>query len=339
VKIIPNKIIILPMVTILSLLFLFSCSFPDDIKLNDNKTNSSTYNTDVTREVLSADNKPGSLVLQHSSKSDPCKDKAAEIKTIDPGSRLIIILQNINFEDLIEEQFDIAIIDPDDSNLSSQEIKELKGQEKKIISYLSIGEAEEYRSYWQEDWEPGKPEFIDMENPCWPGNYRVNYWHKQWQSIIFEKIEEIVVMGYDGAYLDLVDAYEFYRSQGRGSASYEMIQFIVEISKRAKSMNPSFLIIPQNGEKLIASESYFNAIDGAGRENLWFIDGDRIEHEDNKQSLEHLLKIRQSGKFVFVIEYIDGEIPIGEFELLAEEYCFIPYVGTKNLDVIIDTEK
>lgn len=83
-----------------------------------------------------------------------------------------------------------------------------------VIAYMSIGEAEEYRYYWNENWSEGSPEWLEKENPQWDGNYKVRYWNKNWQDIIFgtesSYVKKILDAGFDGAYLDIVDAYEYY---------------------------------------------------------------------------------------------------------------------------------
>ena len=45
-----------------------------------------------------------------------------------------------------------------------------------MLSYLSIGEVEDYRFYWQDGWGVGNPSFVGEENPNWAGNYKVKYW-------------------------------------------------------------------------------------------------------------------------------------------------------------------
>src|ERR1035441_7602386 len=55
---------------------------------------------------------------------------------------------------------------------------------RKVIAYISIGEAEDYRAYWQRAWDAdrdgqpdaGAPAFLLAQNPEWKGNYRVKYW-------------------------------------------------------------------------------------------------------------------------------------------------------------------
>ncbi len=88
------------------------------------------------------------------------------------------------------------------------------GGKRLLICYMSIGEAEDYRYYWQPGWKPGNPSFIEKEDPYWPGNYYVRYWDPGWQEIICgEKdsyLQKIVAAGFDGVYLDIIDAFEQY---------------------------------------------------------------------------------------------------------------------------------
>ena len=42
-----------------------------------------------------------------------------------------------------------------------------------VIAYMSIGEAENYRYYWQEEWEGNPPSWLAEKNPDFPDNYKV----------------------------------------------------------------------------------------------------------------------------------------------------------------------
>ncbi|MBQ5572035.1 MAG: endo alpha-1,4 polygalactosaminidase, partial [Bacteroidales bacterium] len=79
-----------------------------------------------------------------------------------------------------------------------------------VIAYMSIGEAEDYRYYWQAEWKRGNPSWLDKENPKWKGNYKVKYWKSEWQEIIFDYLSRITNAGFDGVYLDIIDAFEYY---------------------------------------------------------------------------------------------------------------------------------
>ncbi len=117
--------------------------------------------------------------------------------------------------------YDLLIMDlffKDDSEFTAAEINELKikanGGKRLVVSYMSIGEAEDYRYYWQTSWGPNNPSWIDAENSEWEGNFKVKYWEEEWQAIIYGEqdsyLQKIIDAGFDGVYLDLIEAYEYY---------------------------------------------------------------------------------------------------------------------------------
>jgi len=113
--------------------------------------------------------------------------------------------------------------------LSTAELASLKeksgGGARLVVAYMSIGEAEDYRPYWDESWERDEPEWLAGENRDWPGNYKVRYWMESWQSVILgdggaaarsqppdpdSYLGQILVAGFDGVYLDIIDAFEYF---------------------------------------------------------------------------------------------------------------------------------
>jgi cysteinyl-tRNA synthetase len=93
------------------------------------------------------------------------------------------------------------------------------GGERLIIAYMSIGEAEDYRYYWQSSWETKPPSWLAGENADWPGNYKVRYWESEWQTIIYGNdnsyLKKIIDAGFDGVYLDIIDAFEYFQNAGK----------------------------------------------------------------------------------------------------------------------------
>nr|MBC8428672.1 endo alpha-1,4 polygalactosaminidase [FCB group bacterium] len=87
--------------------------------------------------------------------------------------------------------YDLLIIDLywNEEQLSLADVEGLRNKAsggcRLVIAYMSIGEAEDYRYYWQSDWNENPPFWLCSENPEWPGNYIVKYWESQWQNIIF----------------------------------------------------------------------------------------------------------------------------------------------------------
>ncbi len=74
--------------------------------------------------------------------------------------------------------------------------------------------AKSYISFSASEREKDKPDWLDKENPDWEGNYKVWYWEKDWQDIIFGNdnsyLKKILNAGFDGVYLDIIDAFEYY---------------------------------------------------------------------------------------------------------------------------------
>ncbi len=127
---------------------------------------------------------------------------------IDPG---LYSDKNGFISALTMTNFDLLIIDLffADEVLSPQDVSSLKvknnGASRLVIAYMSIGEAEDYRYYWDTEWQTSPPEWLEEQNPNWPGNYKVRYWHSEWQRIIF---------GNDSSYCKrIIDAFEYFESQ------------------------------------------------------------------------------------------------------------------------------
>lgn len=136
---------------------------------------------------------------------------------IDPSSysskaKLIAAVKATNYDAIIMDLFF------DETAFTASEIDQLKtkanGGKRLVICYMSIGEAEDYRYYWKSTWKVGSPSFIVAENPDWPGNYKVQYWNTDWQSIITGNdnayAKKLLDSHFDGAYLDIIDGFEYF---------------------------------------------------------------------------------------------------------------------------------
>ncbi|MDG1915524.1 MAG: endo alpha-1,4 polygalactosaminidase [Crocinitomix sp.] len=121
-----------------------------------------------------------------------------------------------------ETNYDLLILDRDfnDEHYTAFDIEELKwknnGARRIVVCYMSIGEAEDYRGYWEKEWEKFKtsPAWLYKENKKWRGNYKVFYWMESWKNIIYGNensyLNSLLDLGFDGTYLDIIDAYEYY---------------------------------------------------------------------------------------------------------------------------------
>lgn len=90
------------------------------------------------------------------------------------------------------------------------------GGQRLLISYMSIGEAEDYRFYWKDYWAEGFPNWLVKENPEWEGNYKVRYWNEKWKHVIYgtpdSYTQKILDAGFDGVYLDIIDGFWFFEN-------------------------------------------------------------------------------------------------------------------------------
>ena len=266
-------------------------------------------------------------------------------------------LQGIDLAALGASAFDLLVVDPtsdggDDSAWSASEIAALRGSPggaKRVLAYLSIGEAESYRTYWNPAWDAigdGRPDarapaWLSMENPDWPGNYLVRYWDPAWQAIVLARVDDLVARGYDGVYLDIVDAYEWWGPDGgsgldRPTAETEMVAFVEAIARRARVDLGAreFGIFPQNAEPLLAHPDYLETITGIGREDL-FTDGDVPQAAgDVAAALVHLDAARAAGKIVMIVDYATNGSIVEALYARTVARGFLAHAPPRDLDVL-----
>ena len=155
-------------------------------------------------------------------------ENAQDVVRLSEAQNFLYLLNNEQFssknqfiESVAATNYDVVIMDlffNDGTAFTAAEVERLKhkanGGKRLVICYLSIGEAEDYRYYWQSSWKRHKPAWLSRENPSWPGNYKVCYWCSEWQEIICgasdSYLNRILNAGFDGVYLDIVDAFEYF---------------------------------------------------------------------------------------------------------------------------------
>ena len=192
---------------------------------------------------------------------------------------------------------------------------------RKVVAYISIGEAEDYRPYWRKEWgRKGKltaaaPAWLGAENPEWRGNYRVKYWNAEWQKLMLAAIDDAMTRGFDGVYLDIVDGFETFEQEGKEfiddrvnpetKQSYrrDMVDWVKAIAARARAKNPAALVIPQNGSQLVAHPDFLAVISAIGIEDL-FTNGNKVQTKSHtNEVLGHLRKVAAAKKPALLIEY------------------------------------
>ena len=217
---------------------------------------------------------------------------------------------------------------------SRKEIGRLKSSGKVVLAYLSIGEAEDYRFYWREEWSRDPPPWLGPENPEWPGNYVVRYWEDGWKGIVFRYLKRIVSRGFSGVYLDKLDSYEYFGdSLGYGEAARRMASLVMEVADSCRAWAGECVIIPQNGEGILKYvPGVLEYVDGWAVEDVLYGDG-------GPERLATIRRVRDAGKIVLSVEYVyDGDVSkVEDYYRTAREEGLLPYAAdtSRRLDRLV----
>ena len=251
-------------------------------------------------------------------------------------------LQHADPDRVGETAFDLIVVPISTAGSSPRVIPALKnspGGPKIVLCYMSIGQTERYRWYWNQDWVKKPPEWLDAPDGVWAGDYWVKYWMSDWQRIIYgtpdSYLDQILALGYDGVYLDRVDAYWYYQDQGRETAAREMVDFILDFTKYARKKHPGFGVFPQNAEELgIIFPDFMDAMTGIGVEDLYY--GYPRDHEPSppEWTAEREAFLDQwvaAGKLVLTIDYSARPEQISDAYYRSHAHGYIPYVTDRSL--------
>ena len=248
-------------------------------------------------------------------------------------------LQADDYETLANSKYDLLVIDGDpvvyDLNRNVVERMKCGGDgDKYLISYLSVGQAENYRDYWQTDWGVGNPSWIAYADEFWLGDFYVRYWEPEWQEILLSRVDAVVDKGFDGLYLDVIDAYAFFETE-RPDAREEMRVLIATIAERARtrSGNPDFGIFVQNAEELIeiVGPTWIEPLTGIGKEEpfYWATD-DKVQEDQRFWNDYYLAQWVAAGKLVLSVDYVTRPAFINDAYSLAEQHGFVPLTLTQT---------
>ncbi len=243
------------------------------------------------------------------------------------------------------------------------------GSKRLLLAYVDIGQAEDYRDYWASNWqaptgnEAGSPDFLVTIDPDgWSGNYVVAYWDTRWKDLWLGPqgiVAELAQAGFDGIYLDWVEAYDDERVMARADDSNldpaeEMINFIEEIGEAGDAVSKNFLVVAQNAPYLIDANAarYAQVVDALAVEDTWFhgdgdVDwddsraGDLRERHDGNWSTPN--RLAQYQKYltrdlpVFSVDYCLSEDNAADVYRNAREAGLRPLVTQVPLSQMTDT--
>jgi cysteinyl-tRNA synthetase len=195
----------------------------------------------------------------------------------------------------------------------------------------------------------------------------VAYWDEDWKDIIIygrnrgtapgrdytSVLDEVIKDGFDGIYLDWVEAFEDENVMAAAAAqgldpAEEMIKFIAEMRRYARRRNRGFLIIQQNAASLIDGHPELTrVIDAIAQEAIWF-DGDATDDWEDPSGhdyvnepdlvdyyINYLEQYKRRGLPVFDCEYAVSMA--SEAYARAEARGYIPYATRRSLGNLTTT--
>ncbi|MBN1434323.1 endo alpha-1,4 polygalactosaminidase [Candidatus Fermentibacterales bacterium] len=224
-----------------------------------------------------------------------------------------------------------------------------QGDPKIVVCYIDVGEAEDYRYYWQQGWQVGDPEWIAGEDPDgWDGNYPVLFWYDEWQDIVAGYLDRIIEDGYDGIYLDWLEVYDFgpvdsaAAAQGL-DAEEELISYVQWIEQYAHARDPGLVIVAQNASEMGTYSEYVAVFDAIAQEAIWFDGGGDPDTGDvlgdvpvdpdlTQEYLDCLADWQALGKPVFDVEYCEQPTNVEEAYSSGESEGYVTYCTLTPLD-------
>ena len=176
----------------------------------------------------------------------------------------------VDFKTSNKSGCDVLVIDADDATRTAYSSKSLApvrmnsdGTRRTVLAYLDIGEADAHRPYWRHAWQANPPAWIVRQNEAWRGNFKVRYWSPQWQRIIYggsdSRLASILKSGFDGVYLDNVDAYADLLPENPEARS-QMVAFVANLAQEARAKRPGFKVIVQGAEELLTDSPFLTSL-------------------------------------------------------------------------------
>ena len=249
-------------------------------------------------------------------------------------------------DEIANARFDLAVIDLTRDGKSDyfkrEEIEAVRKSGKIVLAYFEIGAIEDYRP----EWNHVPAELKAGKVGGWPKEQYVRFWDERWWPVVQGRVDYALNAGFDGAYLDLVTAYEEIPKSGMSSEerAHKMVDLIARIAAYAKGKNPDFKIVPQNCPELYTwtpwepapNKKYINAIDGLGMESVFYMAHDKpADKRWCKENRDNALAIKKAGKLILGVDYARKPASIAGAYKQQRAIGFVPYVSVVELNAVL----
>jgi polysaccharide biosynthesis protein PelA len=241
-------------------------------------------------------------------------------------------------QDRIEafDPFDLVILD----STFHPPLRSLEDRGKTLLGYISLGEVENNRPYFQE----AKGEGIVLEeSKNWPGSFFIDVREKSWTKRVIEVlIPDILRQGFHGLFLDTLDnPPHLEREQpekfsGMTKAATRLVTAIrYHYPHILIMMNRGYELLPHVGGQIdmVLGEAVYAGYDFSTKQNH------RVDEEEYRSQVGLLQKAKRDFPklAVYTLDYWDPKDRQGVEAIytIQRNNGFFPYVSTVQLDRII----
>ena len=230
--------------------------------------------------------------------------------------------------------FDLVVLEAEQGH----DVRSLVAQGQTVLAYISVGEVEDYRSYYEQIKQSGA---IIRENKNWPGSYYVDVGNPEWLKVLIEEaIPELLRLGYSGLMFDTIDnPVELARQggdyKGMDLAAIRMVKAIRHHYPDIHIMvNRGVEILPQiaNDINSVLAESTYTMYDFEAKKPLKMTTEDRTYYTKALQKA----KAANPDLKIYSLDYWHADDKKGVAEIYKEQRKrgYVPYVSTVELDKI-----
>lgn len=217
----------------------------------------------------------------------------------------------------------------------------LRKQGKRLIGYISLGEASEDYAYFGDLLAEG---LLLKASATWKGNRYIDIRDRRWHARLCEKIvPAVLAKGFDGLFLDTLDS-PLHMEQVEPAAFAGMAASAAQLIQELRRRYPRITIVLNRAYSLL--DKVDSHIDVALGESVYStFDFERKEYrlvapETYRLQVRWLQEAarRRSGLRVFTLDYWNPADPAGIAKIYREERAngFAPYVTSVDLTNVVN---
>lgn len=240
---------------------------------------------------------------------------------------------------------DISLLEPNKNILKTLSAT-APSDPHRSLAYLSVGEAEEYRWYFQGIKQGG---LLVSENKRFKKNHLLKFWDPQWRAVLYDYLQKIHDAGFNGVYLDLIDAYGRFPKAEQALRATQMAELVIDLRAKMKSIwgNEPALLAIQNAPCLFlelaafkefeVQKKFLESFDLLALESTFYFGSNWQDNPWRPQTevLSCVKKLQSQSlprKLILGVEYLTGRRQTAKALEALKKHGFLGLVTGRSLD-------